>query len=56
MSKSDASVARVARIKALHVSTTQGYAGLLARDSQHVFSYAPDVVADDVARVPNFLA
>jgi serine/threonine-protein kinase HipA len=43
--KSNASVARV---KALHVSTTQGYAGLLARDSQHVFSYAPDVVVDAV--------
>jgi serine/threonine-protein kinase HipA len=40
------SATNVARIKALHVSTTQGYAGLLARDSQYVFSYAPDVVAD----------
>jgi serine/threonine-protein kinase HipA len=42
------SVTSVARVKALHVSTTQGYAGLLARDSQHVFGYAPDVVADAV--------
>ena len=42
------SATNVARIKALHVSTTQGYAGLLARDGQHVFSYGPDVVADAV--------
>lgn len=39
----------VPRIKALHVATTQGYAGLLSKDGQHVFGYGPDVVAADDA-------
>jgi serine/threonine-protein kinase HipA len=30
------------------VGTTQGYAGLLSKDGQHVFSYASEVVADEV--------
>jgi serine/threonine-protein kinase HipA len=38
---------RVARVKALHVATTQGYAGLLTHESQHVFAYAPGVVAEN---------
>lgn len=37
----------VPRVKTLHVSTTQGYAGLLSKEGQHVFGYASDVVADD---------
>ena len=40
----------VARVRTLHVGTTQGYAGLLAKDGQHVFSYASEVVADEVAQ------
>ena len=35
----------VPRVTSLHVETTQGYAGVLSKDGQHVFSYAPDVVA-----------
>ena len=35
------------RVKTLHISTAQGYAGLLSKDGQHVFSYAPDVVAEN---------
>ena len=35
------------RVKTLHISTAQGYAGLLSKDRQHVFSYAPDVVAEN---------
>ena len=41
------STSTVARVKTLHVSTPQGYAGLLSKDSQHVFSYDSDVVADE---------
>jgi len=37
----------VPRIRTLHVGTTQGYAGLLSKDGQHVFSYASEVVAND---------
>ena len=35
--------AGVPRIKTLHVSTTQGFAGLLSKNGQHVFSYASNV-------------
>lgn len=37
----------VPRVASLHIATTQGYAGLLSKDGQHVFGYAPDVVADN---------
>lgn len=37
----------IARVKALHAGTPQGYAGLLSKNGQHVFSYAPEVVAGD---------
>ena len=37
------------RIKTLHVSTTQGRAGLLSKNGQHVFSYASEVAASDEA-------
>ncbi|MFA6033105.1 MAG: HipA N-terminal domain-containing protein, partial [Myxococcota bacterium] len=37
----------VPRVRTLHVGTTQGYAGLLSKDGQHVFSYASEVVADE---------
>ena len=40
-------VARIPRVASLHISTTQGYAGLLSKEGQHVFGYAPDVVADN---------
>lgn len=32
------------RVRSLHVSTTQGYAGTLVRDGQHVFTYDIDTV------------
>jgi serine/threonine-protein kinase HipA len=38
----------VPRVRTLHVGTTQGYAGLLSKDGQHVFSYASEVVADEL--------
>ena len=37
----------IARIKDLHVSTAQGFAGLLSKNGQHVFSYAPEAVASE---------
>lgn len=40
--------AETPRVKSLHVATTQGYAGLLSKDGQHVFGYASDVVANEV--------
>ncbi len=39
----------IARIKDLYVSTAQGFAGLLSKNGQHVFSYAPEAVASDEA-------
>ncbi|MBI5529700.1 MAG: type II toxin-antitoxin system HipA family toxin [Deltaproteobacteria bacterium] len=47
MSKSPKATAGLPRIATLHVDTTQGYSGLLAKNGQHVFSYASDVVAND---------
>ena len=43
MAKSTAS--DIPRVKVLHVDTAQGYAGLLAKDGQHVFNYAPDTIS-----------
>ncbi|NBS57071.1 MAG: type II toxin-antitoxin system HipA family toxin [Betaproteobacteria bacterium] len=40
----------VPRVGTLHVGTTQGYAGLLSKEGQHVFSYASDVVSDEDAK------
>ncbi len=38
------------RVGTLHVGTPQGYAGLLAKESLHVFSYASDVVSGEDAK------
>lgn len=35
----------VPRVATLHVTTPQGYSGLLSESGQHVFAYAPEVVA-----------
>ena len=42
---------KLARVERLQVWTPQGHAGLLSKDGQHVFNYAPDVLAEaDAAR------
>ena len=40
----------VPRVGTLHVGTPQGYAGLLSKEGQHVFSYASDVVSGEDAQ------
>lgn len=35
---------KIARVARLHVWTPQGYAGMLAKDGQHVFNYAPEAL------------
>ncbi len=37
----------IPRVASLHVGTPQGYAGLLSKAGQHVFGYAPVVVAEN---------
>ena len=48
MSKTEKTKSGTPRIRTLHVGCTQGYAGLLSKDGQHVFGYASEVVADGV--------
>jgi len=49
MATNNASVSNTPRIKTLYVQTPQGKAGLLAKDGQHVFSYAPNTVSENEA-------
>lgn len=37
---------KLARVQRLQVWTPQGHAGLLSKDGQHVFNYAPEVLAE----------